>query len=94
MERTISNLTEEMKQPSQPFANLSQRGLRRAQVNMLKAIIPELEKDPKNPHGLQDIGDGYILLCAKDERMRTLRGAAATAIREYMHQETGKDVTY
>jgi hypothetical protein len=93
MERTIGNLTEEMKQPSQPFANLSQRGLRRAQVNALKAMIPNLEKTEKDPRGSQDIGDGYVLLRAKDETMRTLQGAAATAVREYMHNATGEDVT-
>ena len=72
MEQTIGNLTEEMKQPSLPFANLSQRGLRCAQVNALKAMIPELEKTEKNPHGLKDLGEGYVLLGAKDERLQTL----------------------
>jgi len=93
MERTIGNLTEEMKQPSQPFTNLSQRGVRRAQVNALKAMIPSLVKDSADPRGSQDIGGGYILLFAKDETMRTLRGAAATAVREYMHQVTREDLT-
>ena len=44
MERTIGNLGEEIRQPSNPFANLSQRGLRRSQVNALKAMIPDLEE--------------------------------------------------
>ena len=43
MERTIGNLGQEIKQPSNPYANLSQRGLIRAQVNALKAIIPALD---------------------------------------------------
>jgi hypothetical protein len=42
MERTIGNLGEEIKQPSQPFANLSERGLRRCQVNALKSVLPHL----------------------------------------------------
>jgi hypothetical protein len=48
IERTIGNLGEELKQPSDPYANLSQRAIRRCQVNALKAIIldfqPELNK--------------------------------------------------
>jgi hypothetical protein len=43
MEQTIGNLGEEIKQPSNPFANLSQRGIRHSQVNALKAMIPDLE---------------------------------------------------
>lgn len=92
MERTIGNLTEEMKQPSQPFANLSQHGLRRAHVNALKAAIPELVKDETNPRGSQDLGDGYVLLRAKDEHMRTLQGPAAVAVRDYMREQTGENV--
>jgi hypothetical protein len=91
MERTIGNLTEEMKQPSLPFANLAQRGLRRAQVNALKAILPKLQKEDKNPAGSRDIGDGYVLLRAHDEVMRALRGGAEIAVREYMRRESGED---
>ena len=43
MERTIGNLGEEIKQPSNPYANLSQRGICRSQVNALKTMIPDLE---------------------------------------------------
>ncbi|KIJ95011.1 hypothetical protein K443DRAFT_109498 [Laccaria amethystina LaAM-08-1] len=43
MERTIGNLGEEIRQPSNPFANLSQRGLLRCQVNALTAMVPELK---------------------------------------------------
>ena len=48
MERTIGNLGEEIKQYSNPFANLAQRGLCCCQVNSLKAMIPDLEP-PENP---------------------------------------------
>jgi hypothetical protein len=43
MERTIGNLGEEIKQPSNPYANLSQHGIHHSQVNALKAMIPALE---------------------------------------------------
>ena len=68
LERTIGNLGEEIKQHSNPFANLSQRGIRRAQVNALKAMILDLDLDRTVkgvlPHGSKDLGNGYILLCA------------------------------
>ena len=76
-ERTIGNLTEEMKQPSLPFANLAQHGLRCVQVNALKAMIPSLEKETKQPKWSEDVGDGYVLLHASDETTRTLRGLPA-----------------
>jgi len=43
LEHTIGNLGKEIKQHSNPFANLSQRGIRCAHVNALIAIIPDLE---------------------------------------------------
>jgi hypothetical protein len=68
MERTIGNLGEEIRQPSNPYANLSERGLQRCQVNTLKAMIPDLEVEKPNiPKGGQDIGKGYVLLRAKDK---------------------------
>jgi hypothetical protein len=45
MERTIGNLREEIRQPSNPYANLSQCGIRRSQVNALKAIMPDPDPD-------------------------------------------------
>ncbi len=45
LERTIGNLGEEIKQHSNPFANLSQHGIRRARVNTLKAMILDLDED-------------------------------------------------
>jgi len=92
IERTIGNLTEEMKQPSKPYANLSQRGLRRAQVNALKSMIPLLERKKGNPRGSIDLGGGFVLLRARDRTMQTLRGDAAIAVRTYMHDQTGDDV--
>ena len=90
MERMIGNLTEEMKQPSLPFANLAQRGLRQAQVNALKVMMPNLQKDEKNPRGSQDIGDGYILLHAHDKVMRTLRMAIEALLFLFLLCSAGK----
>ena len=68
MERTIGDLGQEIQQPSNPFANLAQRALRRSQVNALKSIYPEL--DPKAgfhlPKSAVDVGNGYIVLRPRD----------------------------
>jgi hypothetical protein len=67
LERTIGNLGEEIKQHRDPYTNISERGVRRCQVNALKAIVPDLE--PVNnslPRGSEDLGSGFILLRARD----------------------------
>ncbi|KIK73653.1 hypothetical protein PAXRUDRAFT_177850, partial [Paxillus rubicundulus Ve08.2h10] len=64
MERTIGNLGQELRQPSKPFANLSQEGIRCCKVNSLISIIPELGDPPKQlPHGSVDLVEGFVLLC-------------------------------
>ena len=50
--------------------NLCQRGLLCAQTNALKAIIPELDPEPPLPRNAQPIGNGYVLLIARDEKDR------------------------
>ena len=67
MGQTIGNLSKEIKQPSQPFANISEHGLRRCQVNALKSMLPHLEPEPKLPHVSVDLGNGYVLLGACEE---------------------------
>jgi hypothetical protein len=63
IEQTIGNLGQEVKQLSNPFANLSEQGLRRAQVNALKAMIPTLEpNNNRPPRGSIDLDNGYLLL--------------------------------
>jgi hypothetical protein len=90
MERTIGNLGEEIKQPSNPYANLSRRGLRHCQINSLKALIPDLDPDKERlPRGAVELSDGYILLRARDETARTIRGHEGDAIRRYLERETG-----
>lgn len=70
LERTIGNLGEEIKQHSNPFANLSQRGIRHAHVNALVAMIPDLEGQKSSgecqSHGSKDKKNGFILLHARD----------------------------
>ena len=76
LECTIGNLGEEIKQHSNPFANLSQCGIRRARVNALKAMIPDLDTNGNVneylPQGSKDIGHGYLLLRAREEEAHPL----------------------
>ncbi|KAJ7691750.1 hypothetical protein B0H17DRAFT_1169055 [Mycena rosella] len=92
LERTIGNLGEEIKQHSNPYANLSERAIRRCQVNALKAVIPDLEPDEiRAPRGSIDIGEGYILLKAQDSCRRPIRPCEEEAIRVYIENEFGFD---
>ena len=88
MERTIGNLGQEVRQPSNPFANLSQRGLQRCQINALKAMIPDLDLDPSPstvPRGSKDLGDGYVLLRAKDNASRNIPNCEESALIKYLN---------
>lgn len=69
MERVIGDLGREIRQHSNAFENLTQRGIRRCEVNVMKAIIPDLEP-PENPlpsTALQ-IGNGFALLAATEAK--------------------------
>ncbi|KAJ7020029.1 hypothetical protein C8F04DRAFT_1197122 [Mycena alexandri] len=91
IERTIGNLGQEIKSHSQPYANLSERGLRRSQVNALKAMIPGLDHTEQKglPRGSVDLGAGFVLLRARDEHKHHIDGEAGRVIREYL-EEVGK----
>jgi hypothetical protein len=69
MERTIGNLGQEIRQPSNPFANLARRALQRSQVNALKSIYPELGLESKfqSPRGAMNVGEGYTILRPRDK---------------------------
>jgi hypothetical protein len=76
LEQTIGNLGEEIKQPSNPFANPSQHGIWHVQVNALKAMIPDLTSDRTDTnslsHSARDPKDGFILLCVQEEVLGSL----------------------
>jgi hypothetical protein len=85
MERTIGNLGREIRQPSNPFANLSERGLLRCQINSIKATIPDLEPPIVTvPRGGMDLGGGYILLRARDRTHRPLQDYETAALVTYL----------
>ncbi len=87
MECTIGNLGQEIKLHSDPYTNLSQRGVRRAQVNALKAMIPDLEPDVRPlPRGAEEVGGGYVLLRAAEESPSVVSSAEGSVLRAYLEQ--------
>ena len=87
MERLIGDLGGEIRQPSNPYKNLSERGLRRCQSNALKATYPQLEHETKISPLAEDIGDGYKFLQAREESAHVICGAAGTIIKKYFEDE-------
>jgi hypothetical protein len=83
MERTIGILGAELRQPSNPYQNLSERGLRRARINAIENIIPELAKLPNLPRVSEDLGDEYILLGPRDPEKRYVDAVHIPAIHAY-----------
>lgn len=75
MERVIGELGREIRQPSNPYSNLSQRAILRAQINSLQAACPQLGSDLEEstlPRGSMELEGGYVLLRARDEHPRDL----------------------
>ena len=64
MESAVGSFGGEVRSHSNTFANLANRGVLRAQINALKARIPNLEPEPTLPQGSFEFGDGYVLLRA------------------------------
>jgi len=89
LERTIGNLGEEIKHHKDPYTNISERGVRRCQVNALKAIIPDIEPiENLLPRGSEDLGDGFILLRARDRTARKVSNPHELhAIRKYVTRD-------
>jgi hypothetical protein len=86
LECTIGNLGKEIKQHSNPFANLLQHGIRHAWVNALMAMIPDLEghKSSERSHGSKDLNCGYILLHARDADLHCLWECEADTLRQFL----------
>jgi hypothetical protein len=89
LEHTIGNLGEEIKQHSNPFVNLSQCGIRHARINALEAMIPDLDIEGATeehlPQGCKDIGEGYLLLRAREEDSCPLRDCEGEALHNFLN---------
>ncbi|EIW87263.1 hypothetical protein CONPUDRAFT_41273, partial [Coniophora puteana RWD-64-598 SS2] len=88
MERTIGNLGQEIRQPSKLYANLSREGVRRCQVNILKALIPSLDPEPA-PSSMPsvDVGEGYALLHKRSRREYKPSGVQKDALSDWLGRE-------
>ncbi|KAI0349238.1 hypothetical protein OH77DRAFT_1415387 [Trametes cingulata] len=88
MERLIGDLGGQIKQPSNPFANLAQRALRRCQENAIKALDSRLDRTQvtlsRLPRGALDLGGGYVLLRARDRCAREIPREEAAAFFDYL----------
>jgi hypothetical protein len=85
MERVIGNLSQEIRQPSRPYANLSREGVRHCQVNALLAVMPELDEwKVLLPTTAIDLGDGFALLRKCDKYLISPEPEILTAIQDYL----------
>ena len=86
MERTIGNLVAEIHLDSNPYANLSQHGLERSQVNALKAMYPELDEEANTtiPRGAIDLGGNFLFLRAKERTFYNLSHEYLTALKAFL----------
>ena len=89
LERTIGFLIQDIRQPSNPYANLSQIAMRRTQVNSLIAVCPELDKPARKvPRGAVDLGDGIMLLRPQDASLPDLTPAETNLLRQAFQVES------
>ncbi|PIL32824.1 hypothetical protein GSI_04941 [Ganoderma sinense ZZ0214-1] len=92
MENAIGNFGKEIKLHSDPYANLSERGVRRAQVNALKAMLPDIDPDVRPlPRGAHDVGSGYILLRAMENTANPVRAREGGVLRKYL-EDSGEEL--
>ena len=66
MESAVGSFGREVCSHSNTFTNITNCGVTCAQINAIKARIPDLEPELTLPHGLFPFGDGYTLLHATD----------------------------
>ena len=94
MESAVGSFGREVRSHSNTFANIANRGVLRAQINALKAKVPNLELDPTLPRGSFPFGDGYALLLAMELTRFHVSDREAEAIRtsgifDYSIKSTG-----
>jgi hypothetical protein len=85
LERTIGLLRSMVRQPSNPFENLSQQVIKHAQKSAAEASNPMFVTATRNlglPRGSDDIGGGYVLLRAMKQRQRVEDASVTEGIRE------------
>ncbi|EIN04486.1 hypothetical protein PUNSTDRAFT_76415, partial [Punctularia strigosozonata HHB-11173 SS5] len=85
MERAIGNLGEEIRQPSNFYANLAQRSLCRLQKNAVMSMIPELEPAvPWAPTTSLPLANTYALLQPRESHDVQIPENESQVIAQYM----------
>ncbi|CDO78241.1 hypothetical protein BN946_scf184571.g4 [Trametes cinnabarina] len=94
LENYIGNITREIKQHVTPYANVSERALRRCQVNATIAMFPSLAPpETSSTVSLTDLGEGYALLHPKDRTPIALSDPPEDlALRTYLHAHSGVEI--
>jgi hypothetical protein len=73
LENTIGNLGREVHQHSNPFMNLSERGLLRARINAAKALVHDFDQMTNAlPRVACNLGEGYAFLPEKEAHQHVL----------------------
>ncbi|KAJ3533931.1 hypothetical protein NM688_g7210 [Phlebia brevispora] len=83
LERLIGQLVGELRQPSNPYRNLSERALRRAQASAIKAMVSDLEQAQRLPRGTIDLGGGFSLRRACESRLYRFTTSEVQALHEF-----------
>ena len=90
MENLIGNLGKEIRQDKDPHANIAQRGLLRAQTNVLRNIVfkerlPSSTSPPSRPQ--KDLNDGFILLWPRQKQQTEILPLEEEAIMTLWQKE-------
>jgi hypothetical protein len=86
METAIGNLGGEIRSLVDPYANLANRGVFRAQLNSLNAMLPNLSLYPADkplPPGSRELGEGYAFFRPMDRTVRDISDAEAIALKDF-----------
>jgi hypothetical protein len=97
MERTIGVLTQEIRQDSNAFMNLSYQALRMSQMNALKILLPELDVDQRREDAVaamgQHCGDGFVLLPEYERTAHAVCAEETRAIEAFVCEQAGTQWT-
>nr|GAT43773.1 predicted protein [Mycena chlorophos] len=93
IERCIGLLVQELRQLSNPYGNLSERALLRAQLNTLFAMSPKLDvkarKAERLPQYSHDLGKGFVLLRCRDRYAIRVEPHIAVGICSHLRLKIG-----
>lgn len=90
METAIGNLGNEIRQDRDPYANIAQRGVLRAQINSITAMMPQvhLKNESSIPSGALNVSGGYVLLRACQPTLIDVSESEVAAIMEFWSRQS------